>query len=116
MYVVDYYRDKGGKCPVVAFVDSVDVKMRAKLFGRLELLEKYGPLLMMPYGRHLRDGIYELRAVFGSNITRLLYFFADNRRAIVTNGFVKKTQRTPRSEIDRAKRLREDWMARHERL
>ena len=39
MYVVDYYRDKGGKCPVVAFVDSVDVKMRAKLFGRLELLE-----------------------------------------------------------------------------
>lgn len=48
MYVVDYYRDKGGKCPVMAFVDSVDVKMRAKLFGRLELLEKYGPLLMMP--------------------------------------------------------------------
>lgn len=33
MYVVDYYRDKGGKCPVVAFVDSVDVKMRPSCSG-----------------------------------------------------------------------------------
>lgn len=114
MYEVDYYKDEKGSCPVADFMDALDVKMRAKLFGRLELLEEYGPLLTMPYGKHLREGIYELRAVFGSNITRLLYFFADDYRAIVTNGFVKKTQRTPRCEIERALRLRKDWMGRYE--
>ena len=114
MYEIDYYKDEKGSCPVADFMDALDVKMRAKLFGRLELLEKYGPLLTMPYGRHLRKGIYELRAVFGSNITRLLYFLADDCRAVVTSGFVKKTQRTPRCEIERALRLRQDWMDRNE--
>ena len=63
----------------------------------------------MPFARHLEDGIYELRIPQGSDITRLLYFFCIGDRAIVTNGFVKKTQRTPRREIEKAKRYRDDW-------
>lgn len=114
MYEVDYYRDERGDCPIATFMDSLDTKMRVKLFGRLELLEEYGPLLTMPYARHLRNGIFELRTVFGSNITRLLYFFASERRVIITSGFVKKTQRTPHGEIDRAARLRDDWARRNE--
>lgn len=68
----------------------------------------------MPYSRHLEDGIFELRIVQGSDIIRVMYFIAIGERVILTHGFVKKTQRTPRSEIDRAKFLREDWGKRNE--
>ena len=47
-------------------------------------------------------------------MTRFIYFFVIGEGVILTHGFVKKTQRTPRSEIDRAKSLREDWGKRNE--
>lgn len=88
--------------------------MKAKTLGRLLLLEEYGERLSMPFARHLEDGIYELRIPQESDITRLLYFFCIGDRAIVTNGFVKKTQRTPRREIEKAKRYRDDWRMRYD--
>ena len=68
----------------------------------------------MPFSRHLEDGIYELRTPQGNNITRVLYFFVVGERAILTHGFVKKPQKTPVREIERAKRARDDWRARNE--
>lgn len=68
----------------------------------------------MPFSRHLEDGIFELRTPQGSNITRVLYFFVVGERAILTHGFVKKTQRTPPREIERAKKARDDWRQRNE--
>ncbi len=114
MYEVDYYEDENGNKPVKAFIDSLDEKMKAKVFGRLELLEEYGSMLGMPFSRHLDDGIFELRTVQGSNITRILYFFVVGERVILTHGFVKKTQKTPFREIDKAKKIRDDWMRRNE--
>ncbi len=114
MYEVDYYEDAKGRKPVEEFIDSLDVKMRAKVFGRLELLEQEGPALGMPFARVLEDGIYELRTTQGGNITRILYFFVVGKRVVLTHGFVKKTQKTPRSQIERAKRFRDDWRKRHE--
>lgn len=88
--------------------------MRTKVFGRLELLEEHEPALGMPFSRHLDDGIFELRTVQGSNITRVLYFFVAGGEIVLTHGFVKKTQKTPAREIERAKRMREDWRSRNE--
>ena len=45
-----------------------------------------------------------------------LYFFYVDRKIILTHGFIKKTQKTPRQEIDRAKKYREDYLTRKERL
>ena len=114
MYAVDYYEDIRGRKPVEEFIDGLDVKMRAKVFGRLELLEQEGPSLGMPFARALEDGIYELRTTQGGNITRILYFFVVGKRIVLTHGFVKKTQKTPQGEIERAKRIRNDWRMRHE--
>ena len=114
MFDVDYYEDENGKKPAEEFIDSLDVKMRAKVFGRLELLEEHGSELGMPFSRHLDDGVFELRTVVGNNITRILYFFVVGRRVILTHGFVKKTRKTPAREIDRAKKIREDWRRRNE--
>lgn len=63
----------------------------------------------------MEDGIFELRCKLGSNITRALYFFYVGKRIVVTNGFVKKTQKTPPGEIKLAKDRRKDWIERQER-
>ena len=56
--------------------------------------------------------IFELRCKFGSNITRVLYFFYYEGKIIMTNGFVKTTQKTPKEEIQIAKDRRKDFIER----
>lgn len=84
--------------------------MRAKLFRMIELLEEQGNALREPYSKLLEDGIFELRTKQGTDITRILYFFVVGSKIILTNGFVKKTQKTPKSEIALAKKYREDYL------
>ncbi|MBP1554699.1 MAG: type II toxin-antitoxin system RelE/ParE family toxin [Oscillospiraceae bacterium] len=88
--------------------------MSAKLIGLMELLEDKGTELREPYSAPLGDGIFELRCKLGSNITRVLFFFYVGEHIIVTNGFIKKTQKTPPAEIRLAKDRRKDWIRRHE--
>ena len=58
------------------------------------------------------DGIFEIRAKVSSNICRVLYFFYFGNQIILTNGFVKKTSKTPAKEIEKAKRYRKDYIQR----
>lgn len=90
--------------------------MRAKLLVELDLLEENGPQLREPYSKHLEDGIFELRAKQGSDITRVLYFFFVGKKIVLTNGFTKKTQKTPRTEIAAAKKYRAEYIERKENL
>ncbi len=88
--------------------------MQAKIFRNLELLESRGNELREPYSKHLEDGIFEIRNKVSSDITRILYFFVIGQKIILTNGFVKKTQKTPKSEIELAKKYRNDYLNREE--
>jgi phage-related protein len=83
--------------------------MRAKIFRLLELLEQKGNTLREPYSKSLDDGIFEIRTKQGNNITRVLYFFYIGNKIILTNGFVKKSQKTPPSEIALAKKYRAEY-------
>lgn len=87
--------------------------MNAKMVGLMEILEEKGTMLREPYSSPLEDGIFELRAVQGSNISRALFFFFIEGRIIITHGFVKKTQKTPRAQIELAKKYRADFLKRH---
>lgn len=58
--------------------------------------------------------IFELRTMRGNNIVRILYFFDEDEIIIATNGFVKKQQKTPRSEILLAKQRRTIYLIRKE--
>ena len=113
-YSVEYYEREDGSRPAEEFILSQNNKMQAKLFMVLEVLEERGPALREPYSKSLGDGIFEVRAVVGSDISRVLYFFVVGKKIILTNGFVKKTQKTPSGEIDRAKRYRKDYHSREE--
>ena len=113
-YEVNFFRKEDGSCPVEEFFSSRDAKMRAKLLMAVALLEDNGPQLREPYSKPLDDGIFEIRAKQGTNITRVLYFFFVGKQIILTNGFVKKTQKTPVAEIAKAKKYRAEYLSRKE--
>lgn len=114
MFELEFYETEDGKEPVADFLDSLDQKMNAKLVGLMELLEEKGTELREPYSAPLGEGIFELRCKLGSNITRVLFFFYVGKHIVVTNGFVKKTQKTPPAEIKLAKDRRKDWLKRYQ--
>lgn len=111
---VEFYETASGEQPARDFLLSLDKKMRAKMADMISILEDNGYELREPYSRHLSEGIFELRAKVGSDITRVMYFFYIDRRIILTNGFVKKTQKTPRAELERAKKYRADYLRKQE--
>ena len=108
-FEVEYFEKQDGSIPVEEFLLSQDVKMRAKIYRLLLLLEEFGNTLREPYSKSLKDGIFEIRAKQGTDISRVLYFFVVDRKIILTNGFVKKTQKTPSEEIELAKKYRKDY-------
>jgi len=60
------------------------------------------------------DGLdNKMRAKVSTDITRVLYFFVSGRKAILTHGFVKKTQKTPQSEIEKAENYRRDYLSKN---
>ena len=113
-YDVQFYTRPDGTKPAKDFIGSLDAKMRAKVVRTVLLLSTEGPMLREPYSKALDDGIFEIRTKFGSDITRVLYFFVVGKKVILTNGFVKKTQKTPPAEIELAKMYRADYLARKE--
>lgn len=104
-FLVAYYETADGVCPAEDFIKGQDIKMRAKIYRMLELLEERGNTLRMPYSEHLEDGIFEVRTQVGSHIARILYFFFVGRKIILTNGFMKKTQKTLPDIIEMAKSI-----------
>ena len=110
-FEVEFY-DYNGNEYVKDFIIEQNNKMQAKIFHNLELLELEGNYLREPYSKHLEDGIFELRSKVGNDITRILYFFVIGQKIILTNGFVKKTQKTPKSEIELAKQRRNEYLNR----
>lgn len=108
------YQKENGESPVKDFIYSLDPKMQAKMIGLLDLLAEKGNELRAPYSKHLEDGIFELRCKVGSNISRVMYFFYYHKIVVLTNGFIKKTQKTPSAEIKLAKKRRQEFLARME--
>lgn len=111
-FEVVFYEEENEDCPVEEFINSLDTKMRAKMVGLLEMLEEKDNQLREPYSKMLDDGIFEIRCTVGNNITRVVYFFYYEGKIILTNGFIKKTQKTPSGQIKLAKRRRADFQER----
>ena len=111
-FKVSFYAEPDGTEPAKDFLLGLDKKMRAKMLRTIGLLAANGNRLREPYSKMLRDGILELRAKVGSDISRVLYFFVVNHDAILTHGFIKKTQKTPQAEIERALKCRKEYLER----
>lgn len=113
MWDIDFYRTKDNVAPVEVFLKELDTKMRAKALHELKILEEFGTGLREPYSKLIQDGIFELRIKQSSNISRIFYFFRSGNKIILTHGFIKKTQKTPKKEIEKAIKYKEDFERRH---
>ena len=66
---------------------------------------------MKKFVKYLRDEIYELRAEYESNIYRVFFIFDSGNIVVLFNGFQKKTQKTPKNELEKAIKLKEEYYA-----
>ena len=92
------------------FLYAQTFKVQNKIFKIIEAIET---LEHVPsnYLKHLTgtDGLYEARIQLGSNIWRVFCFLDDHQLVILLNGFQKKTQKTPKEELEKAKRLMKEY-------
>jgi phage-related protein len=107
-----FYRIVDGKCPVQEFLDSLPGRVTQKIVWVLTLLEDMD-IVPASYFKKLAgtEDIWECRIQFGSNAYRIFCFFLNNS-VLLTHGFVKKSQKTPVREIERAEAYRRDFFKR----
>lgn len=113
MRSVNFYRSENERCPVEEFLDSLSGKQAQKVVWVLRLIEE---LEVVP-GQYFRklvntDDIWEVRVQFGGDIFRILGFFVGSGELVLTNGFAKKRQKTPRQEIVLAERRKKEYLLR----
>lgn len=117
-FEIEYYQKENGNIPVLEFLLSLNPKLRAKAYSEIELLSKHGNELREPHIKAIKGtrnkGIYELRIKFSSDISRIFYFCLSNNTYILLSGFIKKTDKTPEREIERARRYKIDYERRCE--
>jgi phage-related protein len=116
MRTIHFYRLRNDQSPVEKFLDSLTGKQAQKILWVLQLIEEMESVPRQ-YFKKLADGegIWEVRIQFGNDAFRLLGFFAGSTLLILTNGFAKKTQKTPPQEIALAIRRKNEYLARRKR-
>lgn len=94
----------------IDFINSLSDIESKKVFYVLDML-KMQERLSTRFIKHIEDGIFELRAEHCGNIFRVFFIFDEGNVVILFNGFRKKSQKTPRKEIEQAKKLKNEYYA-----
>lgn len=90
---------------VVDFIDNMEVSLKAKTYSLFDILEQKGNTLREPHSKALGNGLFELRVKGRDNIARLFYCFVAGKKIYILHGFIKKSQKTPKSEINKAMKI-----------
>lgn len=119
MYNVEFYEDANGVSELWDFLEDLRIKSSTSKDARIQhkqislyiqLLQDNGARLPDNITKHIGDDIWELRP--GNN--RVFYFYHKDDTFVLLHHFRKKSQKTPRREIERAKAERDDYLARKE--
>jgi len=116
MRTINFYRLPNGQSPIETFLDSLTGKQAQKVSWVLQLIEELESVPRQYFKKLVgSEGIWEVRIQFGNDIFRLLGFFDGGSLLILTNGFAKKTQKTPPQEIALAIRRKNNYLARRKK-
>ncbi len=119
MYQIEFYADADGYEPVKEFLTNLQAKRHSdktarilsqKILTHIRVLQEYGTRAGLPYVRHLDGDIWELRP----QPERVLFFQCLNNKFVLLHHFRKKSQKTPKREIDCAKRRAKDYLERND--
>jgi len=113
MRKIRFYQSDSGACPVEVFLDSLSGKQAQKVAWTLHLIEEM-PTVPTKYFKKLvnTDDIWEVRVQIGNNIFRLLGFLDGENIVILNHAFQKKTQKTPKKEIQIAEVRKKNYLNR----
>ena len=114
MREIQFYRTLSDSCPVEEVFDTFSDKQVEKVLWVLRLIRDID-FIPKEYFKKLvnTDDIWEIRVKSGDNIFRILGFFYKNDIIILTNGFIKKTQKIPLKEIKLAQDKKKDYFERN---
>jgi phage-related protein len=113
MREVVFYRTDSERCPIEEFLDSLSGKQAQKVLWVLRLIQELDSVPSQYLKKLVNtDDIWEVRVQVGNNTFRLLGFFEDDNLIVLTNGFAKKTQKTPSQEIELAEQRKRDYLSR----
>ena len=102
-YKIKFYKDpKTERSPVLDYIKRLREKDSAKALKYIEFLRINKGYLDEPYSKHIKGKIRELRVDFGRNRHRIFYFIFIKKTIILLQAFLKKTTKTPASEIKKA--------------
>jgi phage-related protein len=92
------------------FYEKQKQKVKDKIVWTFRVIENI-PKVPTDYLKHLEgtNGLYEIRVQTGSDIYRIFCFFDEGKLVVLANGFQKKTQKTPRNEIEKALKIKEEY-------
>ena len=109
---VTFYKTSEGKCPAAELIDLQPVKVAQKIVWVLKAVQELEKVPATYFKKITNTDFYEVRIQIGGNIYRLLGFFYNGNIVILTNGFQKKTQKTPKTELDICEERMKDFIKR----
>lgn len=110
---IDFYKTSGGGSPVEEFLDTLSDNQISKVLWVLKLVRELDPVPSQYFTKLVNtDDIWEIRIQVAGNIFRLLDFIEGDHIVILTNGFQKKTQKTPKREIELAEARKREHQSR----
>ena len=107
-FSIEWYYDKDGKSVGFDYFVGITKEQRRKFLVLIKRMGDFGKIFDKTKFRNEGDGIY----AFKPQPDRYLSFFTDDKKIIVTNGFVKKTDKLPKNEKDLAIKYRQDYFER----
>ncbi len=107
------YETSNGKVPAKEFLDNLDHNTFKKVIWTFELI-KNQTRVSTEYFKKMKntDDIWEVRIKKGNNAYRIFCFFDNGELVVLTNGLIKKTQKTPKQDIERAEKYKKDYFER----
>ena len=117
MYTVEFYEDVNGKCEIGEYLAELSEKAKTdknarinknKIAEYIKLLKQYGTLIGFPVVRPMGNDIWELRPL----ANRIFLFYWKDDKYVLLSHYVKKSQKTPQRELDKALANKKNWLER----
>jgi len=105
------FAEYNNKIPMMEFIETLSLQEKAELTSAIDKLidlKNNNNRISEKLSKFLRDGIFELRVTHLNKISRSLYFYKKDKTIVFTHGFIKKQDKTPNSEIEKAIKIRNE--------
>jgi len=111
-WTIETYKTENGNDVISEWIDSLENKAKLKVYRLIESLRIHGIQLKFPHVRPLGEKLFELRTEDSKGTYRIIYFAHTGKRFVLLNGFTKKQQITPKSELDLAEKRMKEYLER----